>query len=111
MKRSLLLCVLTSAGSLLWQAPASADDVQLLPPSLMVPSSKDTVPAGTFKKDPPWTIGMSWPGVGNWLVQGIGRRDYPAVQGGLLMSASVIIGVNLLVDVMYGVINPRIRHT
>ncbi len=53
---------------------------------------------------------FSWPGIGKWIVEAIGRRDYPAVQGGLLMSASVIIGVNLLVDVMYGVINPRIRH-
>ena len=44
------------------------------------------------------------------FVEAIGRRDYPAVQGGLLMTASVIIGVNLLVDLLYGVINPRIRH-
>ena len=54
---------------------------------------------------------FSWPGIGKWIVEAIGRRDYPAVQGGLLMSATVIIGVNLLVDVLYGVINPRIRHT
>ena len=54
---------------------------------------------------------FSWPGIGKWIVEAIGRRDYPAVQGGLLMTATVIIGVNLLVDVMYGVINPRIRHT
>jgi dipeptide transport system permease protein len=53
---------------------------------------------------------FSWPGIGKWLVEAIGRRDYPAVQGGLLMSASVIIGVNLIVDLLYGVINPRIRH-
>ena len=54
---------------------------------------------------------FSWPGIGKWLVEVIGRRDYPSVQGGLLMSASVIIGVNLIVDLLYGVINPRIRHT
>jgi dipeptide transport system permease protein len=53
---------------------------------------------------------FSWPGIGKWLVEAIHRRDYPAVQGGILMSASVIIGVNLVVDVLYGVINPRIRH-
>jgi len=53
---------------------------------------------------------FSWPGIGKWLVDAIGQRDYPAVQGGLLMSASVIIGVNLIVDLLYGVINPRIRH-
>jgi len=53
---------------------------------------------------------FSWPGIGKWLVEAIHRRDYPAVQGGILMSATVIIGVNLLVDLLYGVINPRIRH-
>ena len=54
---------------------------------------------------------FSWPGVGKWLVEAIHRRDYPAVQGGILMTATIIIGVNLLVDALYGVINPRIRHT
>ena len=53
---------------------------------------------------------FSWPGIGKWLVEAIHRRDYPVVQGGILMSASVIIGVNLVVDLLYGVINPRIRH-
>ena len=53
---------------------------------------------------------FSWPGIGKWLVEAIHRRDYPAVQGGILLSASVIIGVNLVVDLLYGVINPRIRH-
>ena len=53
---------------------------------------------------------FSWPGIGKWLVEAIGRRDYPAVQGGLLMSASAIIGVNLVVDLLYGAIDPRIRH-
>ena len=53
---------------------------------------------------------FSWPGIGKWLVEAIHRRDYPAVQGGILLSATVIIAVNLIVDVLYGVINPRIRH-
>ena len=53
---------------------------------------------------------FAWPGIGKWLVEAIHRRDYPAVQGGILMSASVIIGVNLVVDLLYGLINPRIRH-
>jgi dipeptide transport system permease protein len=52
---------------------------------------------------------FAWPGIGKWLVEAIHRRDYPAVQGGILMTASIIIGVNLFVDVLYGVINPRIR--
>jgi dipeptide transport system permease protein len=54
---------------------------------------------------------FSWPGVGNWLVQGIGRRDYPVLQGGVLMIGSVVMVVNLIVDLLYGVVNPRIRHT
>ena len=53
---------------------------------------------------------FSWPGIGKWLVEAIHRRDYPSVQGGILMSATVIIAVNLIVDLLYGVINPRIRH-
>jgi len=53
---------------------------------------------------------FSWPGIGKWLVDAIHRRDYPAVQGGILLSATVIICVNLVVDLLYGVINPRIRH-
>lgn len=53
---------------------------------------------------------FAWPGIGKWLVEAIHRRDYPVVQGGILLSATIIIVVNLLVDVLYGVINPRIRH-
>ena len=53
---------------------------------------------------------FAWPGVGKWLVDSISRRDYPAVQGGILLIASEVMLVNLLVDVMYGLINPRIRH-
>lgn len=53
---------------------------------------------------------FSWPGIGKWLVEAIHRRDYPVVQGGILMSATIIILVNLLVDLLYGVVNPRIRH-
>jgi dipeptide transport system permease protein len=53
---------------------------------------------------------FSWPGIGKWLVEAIHRRDYPAVQGGILLSATVIIAVNLMVDLLYGLINPRIRH-
>jgi dipeptide transport system permease protein len=53
---------------------------------------------------------FSWPGIGNWLVHGVQSRDYPVVQGGILLVAAIVIGVNLIVDVLYGVINPRIRH-
>ncbi len=54
---------------------------------------------------------FSWPGIGKWLVDSIFRRDYPVVQNGLLMVATMIIIVNLLVDVVYGIVNPRIRHS
>jgi dipeptide transport system permease protein len=53
---------------------------------------------------------FSWPGVGKWLVDSIARRDYPALQGGVILIASIVMLVNLLVDVVYGIINPRIRH-
>ena len=54
------------------------------------------------------TIGS--PGVGSWLVHSITRRDYPALQGGMLLIATVVIVINLLVDLTYGLLNPRIRH-
>jgi len=53
---------------------------------------------------------FSWPGVGKWLIEGIGRRDYPALQGGIMLISSIVIFVNLGVDVLYGAINPRLRH-
>lgn len=53
---------------------------------------------------------FAWPGVGNWLIHGVQSRDYPVVQGGILLIATIVITVNLLVDLTYGIINPRIRH-
>ncbi len=53
---------------------------------------------------------FSWPGIGKWLIDAIARRDYPVVQAAILISASIFIVVNLIVDVLYGVVNPRIRH-
>jgi dipeptide transport system permease protein len=53
---------------------------------------------------------FSWPGIGKWMVDSIFRRDYPVVQGGLLLIAMMVMIVNLAVDVLYGLINPRIRH-
>ncbi len=54
---------------------------------------------------------FSWPGIGKWMVDSIFRRDYPSVQGGLLLIASFVVIVNLFVDLLYGLINPQIRHT
>jgi dipeptide transport system permease protein len=53
---------------------------------------------------------FSWPGVGKWLIEAINRRDYPVLQGGMLLLGLVVMTVNLLVDVTYGLINPRIRQ-
>ncbi|EHR73755.1 ABC-type dipeptide/oligopeptide/nickel transport system, permease component [Burkholderiales bacterium JOSHI_001] len=53
---------------------------------------------------------FSWPGVGKWLIESISRRDYPALQGGVMLVSMLVIVVNLLVDLTYGFINPRIRH-
>lgn len=53
---------------------------------------------------------FSWPGIGKWLIDAIARRDYPVVQGGILLIASLVIFVNLLVDLLYGVLDPRIRY-
>jgi dipeptide transport system permease protein len=53
---------------------------------------------------------FSWPGIGKWMVDSVFRRDYTVVQGGLVLIATLIMLVNLGVDLLYGLINPRIRH-
>ena len=53
---------------------------------------------------------FSWPGIGKWMVDSVFKRDYPVIQGGLLLIAGIIMLVNLLVDLAYGLVNPRIRH-
>jgi len=52
---------------------------------------------------------FSWPGIGKWMVDSIFRRDYPVVQGGLMLIAVMVMVVNLIVDLLYGLINPKIR--
>ena len=52
---------------------------------------------------------FSWPGIGKWMIDSIFRRDYPVVQGGLLLVAVMVMIVNLIVDLLYGLINPKIR--
>jgi peptide/nickel transport system permease protein len=53
---------------------------------------------------------FAWPGIGRLLVQSIGARDYPAVQGCVLLIAITYVSTNLLVDVAYGFLDPRIRY-
>ena len=53
---------------------------------------------------------FSWPGIGKWLLEAVYRRDYPVVQGGVLLIAGLVILVNTVVDMLYVVINPRLRQ-
>jgi len=52
---------------------------------------------------------FDWPGIGSLIFTAIQRRDYPLVQGCVLFVASIYVLVNLLTDVMYGVVNPKVR--
>jgi peptide/nickel transport system permease protein len=52
---------------------------------------------------------FAWPGIGSWLVQAIADRNFPVLQGGILFVALVFVLVNLVVDVSYAVLNPRLR--
>jgi dipeptide transport system permease protein len=78
----------------------------LIPVVTMVGVQLSTLLAGAVLTE---TI-FSWPGVGNWLIHSIERRDYPALQGGIMLIASLVIVLNFLMDFLYSVINPRIRH-
>jgi dipeptide transport system permease protein len=53
---------------------------------------------------------FSWPGIGKWMIDAVSKRDYVVVQGGLLLIAGVIMIVNLIVDLLYGYLNPRISR-
>jgi ABC-type dipeptide/oligopeptide/nickel transport system permease component len=52
---------------------------------------------------------FAWPGIGKWIYNAIEARDFPAVQGGIIVIATVFVAINLLVDMLYSVINPKIR--
>lgn len=54
---------------------------------------------------------FAWPGIGRLLIQSIGFRDYPMVQGCVLLIAVIYVGVNLAIDLVYGLLDPRIRYT
>jgi peptide/nickel transport system permease protein len=53
---------------------------------------------------------FSWPGIGLWIYESIQARDYPIVQGATLFIATIFVTVNLLTDVLYAVVDPRIRY-
>ena len=52
----------------------------------------------------------SLPGLGRLLATSIFSRDYPVIQGGLLLTAAMFVGINLLVDVLYAFLDPRVRY-
>ena len=53
---------------------------------------------------------FAWPGVGRAVVEAVFARDFPVVQAGVILAAVIFVVVNLIVDLTYGLIDPRIRH-
>ena len=53
---------------------------------------------------------FSWPGIGKWILEAVYRRDYPVVQGGVLLIAGLVILVNTVVDLFYVLVNPSLRQ-
>jgi peptide/nickel transport system permease protein len=54
---------------------------------------------------------FAFPGMGSWLRDAIFNRDYPVLQGGILFLAFIFVLINLVVDVAYAFLNPRIRYS
>lgn len=52
---------------------------------------------------------FSWPGIGKWMVASVSSRDYPVIQGGILIMAVLVVAVNILVDLTYALTNPKMR--
>jgi peptide/nickel transport system permease protein len=53
---------------------------------------------------------FSWPGIGTWIYEGVRGRDYPVVQSGVIFVAFWFVLINMLVDVSYAFLDPRIQH-
>ncbi|BDG42107.1 ABC transporter permease [Saccharococcus caldoxylosilyticus] len=53
---------------------------------------------------------FSWPGIGRYIYDAIGYRDYPVIQSGILVIATIFIFINLIVDLLYAMIDPRIKY-
>ena len=53
---------------------------------------------------------FSWPGIGSYVVDGIMKTDYPRVQGAVLLIGTIFVLVNLVVDILYSYLDPRIQH-
>ena len=53
---------------------------------------------------------FSWPGIGRYIYDAIGYRDYPVIQSGILIVAFIFVMINLIVDILYSLIDPRIKY-
>ncbi|RMF87256.1 MAG: ABC transporter permease, partial [Nitrospinota bacterium] len=53
---------------------------------------------------------FAWPGLSTYLFFGIFKRDYPVVQGVVLVSSLILITINLLTDLLFGLLDPRVRY-
>ena len=53
---------------------------------------------------------FAWPGVGRLLIQAIGQRDFPILQAGAFVIATIVVTTSLLADLAYAVLDPKIRH-
>lgn len=54
---------------------------------------------------------FAWPGIGRHIVQAIGQRDYPTVRGGVLLVATTFVTINILLDILYAYLDPRIKYS
>jgi peptide/nickel transport system permease protein len=54
---------------------------------------------------------FAWPGIGRLMVEAIQGRDFPVVQGAVLLTAVTFVVINLLVDLLYAFVDPRIRYS
>jgi peptide/nickel transport system permease protein len=52
---------------------------------------------------------FNWPGLGRLIVQGVTERDYPIVQAGVVLIAMLFVAINFIVDMLYAVLDPRVR--
>ncbi|ANU16603.1 peptide ABC transporter permease [Planococcus maritimus] len=53
---------------------------------------------------------FGWPGIGRYIYEAIGFRDYPVIQSGILVVAFIFVMINLIVDLLYGLVDPRIKY-
>ena len=83
------------------------NDAKVLCPNAIAYALDATLPLDFHQTDT-WRADEST-GVGKWLADAIFNRDYPVLQGGILFVAVIFVIVNLLVDISYALVNPRIR--